>query len=420
MIAATPPMGWNSWDCFGTTVTEDEVVANAEFMAKHLRAHGWDTVVVDIAWYDPQARAHGYNDGSSVLVDEWGRQIPDERRFPSAAGGRGFGPLAQRLHAMDLKLGLHVMRGIPRVAVERDLPVAGTTYSATDVVDLTSVCTWNWDNYGLDHRHDGAQAYYDSQVEQFARWGVDFIKLDDVLHPFHADAIASYSRAISRSGREMLLSLSPGRHLSTAHLDLLRSTSQMWRISDDLWDRWEDLSEQFGRLARWAPMQRPGAWADADMLPLGRIGIRAERGDDRMSLLTRDEQRTMMTLWVTGRSPLMFGGDLPCTDAETLALLTNDDVLRILNHSAGNQEVLREGDLVAWTARATDSDSTYGALFWLGEHSSAVTMPVGSLGVSGARRATDLWSGEPVSVHDGQLRVDVPAHGCRLFRFDRG
>ncbi|MGW5640376.1 glycoside hydrolase family 27 protein, partial [Streptomyces sp. NPDC003832] len=264
-----PPMGWNSWDCYGTTVTEEEVLANAEFMHTHLLHYGWDTVVVDIQWYEPTARAHGYNPDAPLELDFFGRQLPAPNRFPSSAGGAGFGPLAERVHALGLRFGLHIMRGIPRRAVAARLPVAGTQFTADQVADTTSVCPWNSDNYGLDHGHPGAQAYYDAQVAQFADWGVDFVKADDMLHPFHEREIAAYARAIERCGRPMELSLSPGTDVSLAHLDRLREHATMWRVCDDLWDRWEDVEAQFARMARWAPWQSPAGWADADMLPFG-------------------------------------------------------------------------------------------------------------------------------------------------------
>jgi alpha-galactosidase len=283
VTAQTPPMGWNSWDCFGTTVTEAEVLANAQMMHDRLLPFGWDTVVVDIAWYDPTARSHGYNENAPIVLDEYGRQLPAPLRFPSAAGGAGFGPLAAKVRELGLKFGLHIMRGIPRRAVELDLPVFGTQWTAREIADPEHVCPWNPDNLGLNHDHPGAQAYYDAQVAQFAAWGVDFVKADDMLAPYHDREIAAYSRAIERSGRDIVLSLSPGTQLSTHHLDHLRANAQLWRVSDDLWDRWEDVHAQFARMARWAPFQQPGGWADADMLPLGHIGIRAERGDDRTS-----------------------------------------------------------------------------------------------------------------------------------------
>lgn len=404
-------MGWNSWDCFGTTVTEDEVIANAEVMAQRLLPYGWDTVVVDIQWYDPTARAHGYNENAPLLLDAHGIHQPAPNRFPSAADGAGFGPLAARVHDLGLRFGLHIMRGIPKIAVERDLPVTGTEYTARDVADTSSTCAWNPDNYGLNHDHPGAQAYYDAQVATFASWGVDFIKADDMLAPYHHREIEAYAEAIRRSGRDIALSLSPGTGLDVAHLDHLRANATMWRISDDLWDRWDDVEAQFDRLARWAPHQRPGGWADADMLPLGRIGIRAERGEPRDSRLTPDEQRTLMSLWVLGRSPLMMGGHLPETDEATFALLTNPEVLRILTHSRDNAEVHRDGDLRVWRAEDVDGGAWVG-LFWLGE--SALTRPVTDVpGVADSTGpATDVWTGEPADL----AALTIPAHGVRLLR----
>ena len=434
-------MGWNSWDCFGTTVTEDEVLANAEFMAAHLARHGWDTVVVDIQWYEPAAKAGGYNDGAALVLDAFGRQLPALNRFPSAADGKGFAPLAEKIHALGLKFGLHVMRGIPRQAVRDRLPVAGTPFTAEQVADTGSVCDWNTDNFGLDHGHPGAQAYYDSQLALFAEWGVDFVKADDMLGPYFTSEIAAYQDAIGKSGRDMVLSLSPGRVLSLAHLEHLRSNAQMWRVSDDLWDKWDDVEAQFARMARWAPHQQPGAWADADMLPVGRIAHRAERGPERLTRLSPDEQRTMMTLWCMARSPLMLGCDLPSSPPETLELLTNTDLLDVLKASRNNRELLRNGQLVVWAAESTTTADRFVALFNTGEEPFEAAFPLGDLGLGekaswDAWSAVEAWSGEDVRagtaapgsdlpgsdlpggvLPGGDLRCAVPPHGVRFFRF---
>ncbi len=423
-LAKTPPMGWNSWDCYGTTVTEEEVLANAAFMARHLLPHGWDTVVVDIQWYEPAARAGGYNDGAVLELDGFGRQLPALNRFPSAADGRGFKPLADLVHGMGLKFGLHIMRGIPRQAVRDRLPVEGTDATADQIADLASTCEWNTDNYGLDHRHPGAQAYYDSQVRLFAEWGVDFVKADDMLGPYFAAEIAAYQAAIVRSGREMVLSLSPGRALSLAHLEHLRGNAQMWRVSDDLWDVWDDVEAQFARMARWAPYQQEGAWADADMLPVGRIALRAERGGDRLSRLTMDEQRTMLTLWCMARSPLMLGCDLPTSPPDTLDLLTNQDLLDVLKASRNNRELLRDGDLVLWAAESTTTEDRFVAAFNTGTADLVRTIPLGDLGVGAddsSGKAREAWSGDDATTvfKDAMpaLEVKLPAHGTQLFRF---
>jgi len=385
-------MGWNSWDCYGTTVTEEEVLANARFMAEHLLPHGWDTVVVDIDWSDPTAKSHGYNAGAPLCLDSSGRLIPDPGRFPSSAGGAGFAPLAEQVHALGLKFGIHVMRGVPRLAVDEGTPW----------VDRTNVCEWNPDMFGLDHTHPGAQAYYDSTLELYASWGVDFLKADDMLWPYQDSDIEAYSRAIAKTGRDIALSLSPGRDLSLSRLEHLRGHATMWRICDDLWDRWEDVEANFARFARWAPFAGPEGWPDGDMLPLGRIGIRAERGEPRHDRLTPAERRTLMTLWVVARSPLMIGGDLPSSDPATTALFTNDDVLAVLD-STGSREVFREGPLVLWTA-----DGGYVAAFNLGSEELSVTLD--SLNVdlpATLGTVEDLWTGKPVDTIPVTVQEDA-------------
>lgn len=426
----TPPMGWNSWDCYGTTVTEDEVLANAAFMAEHLLPFGWDTVVVDIQWYEPAARAGGYNDGAELELDGFGRQLPAANRFPSAAGGAGFKPLVDRIHSLGLKFGLHVMRGIPRQAVRDRLPVERTAYTADDVADTSSVCEWNADNFGLNHQHPGAQAYYDSQLRQFADWGVDFVKADDMLGPYFSVEIEAYRQAIARSGRGMVLSLSPGRALSLSRLEHLRSNAEMWRVSDDLWDIWDDVEAQFARMARWAPHQRPGAWADADMLPVGRIALRAERGTARLSRLTLDEQRTMLTLWCISRSPLMLGCDLPSSPPETLHLLTNRDLLEAHGASTNNRELLREGDLVLWAAESTASEDRFVAVFNTGAGELVREIPLADLGLNSPSHrapvplsAREAWTGRDAVIRAPMgrpaLQVRIPSHGAGFFRFTR-
>ncbi|MDR7113814.1 hypothetical protein J2X03_003714 [Microbacterium trichothecenolyticum] len=427
---ATPPMGWNSWDSYGTTVTEAEVLANAEYMAEHLLPHGWDTIVVDIDWADPTARSHGYNESAPLVIDEFGRVQPDPVRFPSAAGGAGFGPLAERIHELGLRFGIHIMRGIPRIAVDRDLPVLGVEATAASIADPSNACEWNPHYVGLDHGTPGAAAYYHSIADEYALWGVDFIKADDMLWPYQAAEIEALSTAIETAPREIALSLSPGRDLSAAHLEHLRENATMWRICDDLWDRWEDVEANFARLARWAPLAGPEGWPDADMLPLGRIGLRAERGEPREGALTLAERRTLVTLWVMARSPLMIGGDLPTSAPETIALFQNDDVLEILRDSTGNRELLRERDLVVWTAER--GDTRWVAVFNTADEAREVPFDTRSLGLGPAPRAVlDVWSSEslPVeAVHEQSdtarsvapgssvVRVSLEPHGCVLLR----
>ncbi|AOS64276.1 glycoside hydrolase family 27 protein [Actinoalloteichus hymeniacidonis] len=413
--ASTPPMGWNSWDCYGGSVREAEVLANARYLRDHLLPHGWDHVVVDIQWYEPTADTAGYHEGAVLDLDANGRPMPSVNRFPSAADGAGFAPLAARIHEMGLRFGLHILRGIPRQAVAQRLPILGTDWTAADVADHDHVCPWNPDNLGLDHEHPGAQAYYDSLLARFAEWGVDYVKADDMLAPYHAAEIAAFSRAIEASGRPMVLSLSPGTDLGLEHLDHLVQHSDVWRISDDLWDRWPLVYDQFERMARWAPHAGQGRWPDADMLPLGRIGIRAHGGDDRRSRLTRDEQRSLMALWAMARSPLMFGGDLPSNDDWTLGLLTNDALLAITKDSVDNRQHRREGELVVWTASSGDGRIRYVAQFNLGDVPADSTVQAAELGTDADDLVVDiLGSGTPVRLGVSR-RTPLPPHGCVLW-----
>ncbi|WP_164234834.1 glycoside hydrolase family 27 protein [Microbacterium hydrocarbonoxydans] len=423
-------MGWNSWDCYGTTVTEAEVLANAEFMAEHLLRFGWDTIVVDIDWADPTARSHGYNADAPLHLDAHGRLIPDPERFPSSAGGVGFGPLAARIHELGLRFGIHTMRGIPRRAVAQNLPVLGTDAGAAEVADATNVCEWNPDMLGLDHEHPAAQAYYDSTLALYAEWGVDFIKADDMLWPYQEADIEAYASAIARCGRDITLSLSPGRDLSLERLDHLRAHAGMWRICDDLWDSWDDVAANFARFARWAPFAGERGWPDGDMLPLGRIGIRAERGEPRDDRLTPAERVSLLTLWIIARSPLMIGGDLPSSDPATIALFQNDEVLAVLRGSTRNREVFREGTLVLWAADGPDGER-YAAAFNLGEKPAEIALDAGNIGFPASGAVTELWTGravplEPVTVQSdaargvapgsAALRIALAPHGAALLR----
>ena len=360
--AATPPMGWNSWDCYGPTVTEAEVRANADYMAANLKSSGWEYVVVDIRWYVGNDTAHGYNEKDPDFnLDSYGRFVPAANRFPSAAGGKGFKPLADYLHAKGLKFGIHIMRGVPVVAVQRKLPILGTQLTAADIYSKEDQAGWLHDMYTVK-AGPGAQEYYDSLFTLYAAWGVDFVKVDDLSEPYHRPEVEMIRRAIDRSGRRIVLSTSPGE-TPLAEAKHVAAHANMWRTVGDFWDSWEQLKEHFAVCARWAPFITPGAWPDADMLPLGRLGIRAERGNDRTTRFTLDEQRTLMTLWSIFRSPLMFGGDLPSNDPATLALLTNPRVLAVHRASTHNRQLFRRGDLVGWTADDPATGDKFLALF---------------------------------------------------------
>ena len=407
-------------------MTEAEVKANAAYMSKYMKAYGWQYVVVDIQWYEPLAKAHGYRPNAELVMDSYGRLLPALNRFPSAADGKGFRPLADYVHSLGLKFGVHIVRGIPRQAVRANTPIFGTNLRAQDVADTNSTCPWIDDMYGVKADTAGGQAYYDSVVSQFAEWGVDYIKADD-MSAFTSDEnmgadearlneISALGRAIKKSKRPMILSLSPGPS-APAQVELLRKSAQLWRISGDFWDRWVDLRKQFDLGRRWIAHTGPNGWADADMLPLGRIAIRGERGNDRMSLLTKDEQITLMTLWAIFRSPLMMGGDLPSNDEFTLKLLTNREVLAVNQDSAKNRELFVRGNQIAWVADVPGSGDKYLAVFNVSDDGTPVEIKVSckELGRAGRCKARDLWAGRDLGASEEIVSM-VKRHGARLYR----
>lgn len=357
--ALRPPMGWNSWDCFATTVTEEQVRAHADYMAAQLSRHGWRYVVVDIQWYEPNAAGFHYREGAQLELDAWGRLLPAPERFPSSRNGKGFRPLADYVHARGLAFGLHLLRGIPRQAVARDLPVLGSSARAAQIARTSSVCAWNPDMFGVDMSRPGAAEYYDSVFALFAEWGVDYVKVDDISRPYHDNEaeIEAIRGAIDRSGRPMVLSLSPGATALSAAAHVQRHAN-LWRISDDFWDNWDLVREQFGRLAAWNPHRGPGHWPDADMLPFGVLDL-----GRRNSRLSRDEHYTVMTLWAIARSPLMHGGDMTRMDDFTLSLLSNAEVIAVNQASVDNRPLFDRDGLIAWLAQPEGSNDRYLALF---------------------------------------------------------
>jgi alpha-galactosidase len=420
--APTPPMGWNSWDCYGTTISEAEVKANADFMAANLKKHGWEYIVVDAQWFEPLAKSHGYRPNAEMVMDEYGRLMPATNRFPSAEGGKGLKPLGDYIHSKGLKFGIHIMRGIPRQAVRRNTPVLGTNVHAADIANTNSTCRWVDDNYGVDMSKPGAQAWYDSEIGLLASWGLDYIKVDDIaaLHSntdnrYQAEEIEAIRKAIDKCGRPMVLSLSPGP-APLEKAEHFKANANLWRVSNDVWDKWGDILLEFDFAAQWAPHSGPGHWPDADMLPLGRIGIRAERGDARDPNLTPDEQRTMLSLWLIARSPLMFGGDLPSTKPETMALITNDETLAVNQRSVNGRQVYRDNGKVVWTADIPGSRDKYVGLFNISGEPLTVDVQLDEIGLNGRCAARDLWLWMNLGEFEGTFQQTLPAHGSGLYR----
>jgi hypothetical protein len=415
--APTPPMGWNSWDSYGTTVREEQVKANADWMAAHLAKYGWQYIVVDIQWYEPNAQGHDYKPGAVLTMDDYGRLMPAVNRFPSSANGLGFKPLADYVHSKGLKFGIHIMRGIPRQAVEKNLPIKGSSYHAADLADKENGCRWNPDMWGVDTTKPGSQAYYDSIAELYASWGVDFIKADDMgSHLYQPAEMKALSLAMRKTGRPMVLSISPGP-APISEAEFFEKYAQMWRISDDFWDDWKLLRQQFDYARDWASfVGKNNTWPDADMLPLGKLRVTSVEGGGAPSKFTSDEQQTVMTLWSIFRSPLIFGGDLPSNDAATTALITNEEVLDVNQHSSSEHQALEKGNLRVWIADGAHRGERYVALFNLGDRAETESLMWNEIGItSPVTQVRNLWLHKPIEAQSG-IHIELGSHASAMYR----
>ena len=434
-LAATPPLGWNSWDSYGLTITADEWKRNVDWFHEHLQPAGWQYVVVDEGWYlahpeNAQQTGADAKAGVGYTMDANGRYTPAENRFPQGLSG-----LADYAHSLGLSFGIHILRGIPKAAVKQNLPIADSTLHAADAADSTDSCAWNPDNYGVKNSPAG-QAYYDSLMKLYAGWGVDFLKVDCISKPYDAHEIHMIAAAIAKSGRPIVLSLSPGPTPFADGPDV-QKYAQMWRISNDVWDIWSDpaiaadgfpqtVRNQFGVLANWMKFQQTGHWPDADMLPIGYLGPRPGWGQPRVSRLNYDETRTLLTLWSIARSPLILGANLLQLDSFTESLLTNREVLAVDQHSSGNRELLVDGSLVIWRASiAKDAPKNdgpkkgaYYAVFNLGNVPATFSYSWKQLSLHGGEhRVRDLWQSQDIG-RVTQLTGTLPAHGSELFRVE--
>jgi hypothetical protein len=433
--APTPPMGWNSWDAYGLTIDEADFKANVKVLSG-LKQYGWEYAVIDEGWYmqDPFASKL---ESRKYVFDGNGIQIPAVNRFPSAANGTGFMPLADWVHAQGLKFGIHIVRGIPKQVVRENLPIAGSSFHAAEAGDTSDTCPWDDGNYGVQDNAAG-QAYYDSMMMKYARWGLDYIKVDCIgAHPYRPTEIKQIASAIRKTRRPIVLSLSPGP-MQLENAAEVAEYAQMWRISDDHWDGWTfphkpndgefpfGVRDAFDRLAKWFPNVAPGNWPDEDMLPEGWLGPHPGWGEPRQSRLTQDEQRTEFTLWAIARSPLILGTNLTKLDDFTKSLITNSTIL-FMNQNVTYSRPLDAANLPVgfenarvWRATidapGARNYAEFLAFFNLDEKPVSLHASWKQLGLEGRKHMVqDAWK-EDTGRESTGINVILPTHGSAIYR----
>ena len=424
-LALTPPMGWNSWDCLGWAATEQEVRAAALYMAKNLKHLGYEYIVIDMLWYgdaaasDFEAFVHETIPSKPTYsIDEFGRLLPDPVKFPSSSGGAGFKPLADYIHSLGLKFGLHILRGIPWQAADKNLPIKGTRIGAASISQPGNGCVWYDGFYGVDMSKPGAQEYYNSQFELFSSWGVDFVKADDIVNIPELEGISQAARA---SGRKIVLSVVP----DNIPYSVLRENAHMARTGADFWDVWQMVKVGFPVAAAAVKEEEPGFWPDLDMLPVGKLGLKISyKGPDpRISNFNTEELHTLLTLWYIARMPLMIGGYLPETDSATLALLSNDEALAVNRNSINPRQIKFKNAIIIWTSDIPGSKDKYLAFFNQWESREPVNIRVAftelgldSLAEYGVR---DLWTKKDLGKYKNEFTTPIKAHGAGLFRITK-
>jgi alpha-galactosidase len=422
-----PPLGWNSWDSYGMYPTEKAMIANVEVMAKKLKPFGYTYFVIDAGW-NKVKDANGKITGMSM--DQYGRYIPNKIAFPN-----GIKAVADRAHALGLKFGIHIMRGISREAYKKDLPILGTSFSTRGIADTTSLCRWNNDNYGIDMTKPGAQAFYDSYINLLIGWGVDFIKADDIAaYPAEIHAVRV---AIDKTGKEVMFSLSPGGDAKIENIAAYNE-ADMLRITKDVWDNQLGLTRAFEAWKKWPSESGVKFWLDMDMIPFGHLclqnadpnyltsdnkkeGEKNVRGKERLDSFTKDQKYTFITLRALSASPLFMGGDLPTTDDFSFELITNKDVLACNQNGVIGKLVYDKDGIEIWkTQRKNNMDEGWLGIFNRNPQEKSVQLTVKEFGISNKSLSLfSIWQQKDLGNVTAafQLNLNVNPNGVVFCRF---
>lgn len=443
-LAPKPPLGWNSFDSYGVYLHFDAAMANLEAFHQKLQPHGYEYFVIDLGWYGEYSLVEGTlfpneKHATDLSLDKYGLLEPSHTYF-----SKGIKPIIDRAHELGLKIGVHMMRGIPRKAVKLNTPIKGTDYKAADIANIKSICEWCHHNYGINTSKPGAQEYYNSAYKKLADWEIDFVKVDDLIP--YPDEIVMIANAIENSGRKMLLSLSPGGTTNPQDLPYYRR-SNMVRITADIWDRRDDLDKAFNQWRIFQGMGSPGFWPDLDMIPFGNLQTMQPAeydgkkrdfrlsgfGSKRICQLTKEEMKTFITIRSLAASPIMMGGDLPTLDDYSLSLITNEDMLGCNQNGQTGVLVYEKDNIEIWMAKKTDEPMQG----WLGifnrnESPKTVTLNAEDLklGITPNTRNVfenpvpdfkmkDIWNKDEFIFHAGGKSFNIPDYGVIFLAFEK-
>lgn len=434
-LAQTPPLGWNSFDSYGVYLHEKAAFANLEAMAEKLAPHGYEYFVIDNGWFGEYRLQEGTHypaekHASDIRINEYGYFLPSTVYFPNGLDG-----LISRSKELGLKFGVHLMRGIPRKAYEMDLPIEGTPYTARDIADTDPAenCSWCTYNYAVDMRRPGAQEWYDGLIQHIANMGVEMIKYDDIVE--HPDEVEAVAKAIEKTGKPILLSLSPGNRVDPEAIEFFK-LAHMLRVTQDVWDEQKYIDACFDAWRKWGGKEQPGFWIDMDMIPFGQLQLMsppgtnsqgspfskgdialAGKGVNRWCQLSRPQMETFISMRALAASPLMMGGDLPTLDGFSLKLITDPDMLACNQNGVMGTLVHEAEEQETWLVYERGSHQSG----WLGIFNRAgsgavVELKKTVLGLNdpAGLRLFDIWNDRVLEPGD---TVEIPPNGVLFVRF---
>ncbi len=414
-FAPKPLLGWNSFDSYRSSLTADQAFPTIDVMAKEYLPSGYEYFVMDAGWYITMNPAKHKGLG----LESFGMCVVNPERFP-----KGIKVLTNYAHKKGLKFGVWMMRGISKEAVRQNLPIPGTKYYSRDIADTTSTCVWNDMNFGVDMTKPGAQEYYNVIIDTLASWGIDFIKVDDVVpNPREIIAIAN---AIEKGKHKMIFSLSPGDVHHTAHLPYYKRAN-MLRITRDIWDNPLSVEKGFFAWEKFQGISGPGFWPDLDMIPFGRLDVINK--DARKSNFSDNQMKTFITQRAMAASPLIIGGDLLTMDNYSKSLLTSREMLACNQNGVMGVNVYRAGNVDVWlTPHKTDPGMGWIGIFNRTTSDRNVTLTKQDLGFVAFEESynlvparqrfllQDVWSGKTITIEDDHT-FTLPAEGAAFFKF---
>jgi alpha-galactosidase len=387
-IGLTPAMGWNSWNCWGESVSQDKVMSAAQAMVRTgLAQHGWTYINIDDTW-------QGTRGGELNAIQ------PNLKRFPDIKG------MVDAIHQLGLKAGIYstpwTTSYAERIGSTSDNPQG----------------TWHPPGKRGPYRKKilpyaiGPYSFAAQDAKQWALWGIDYLKYD--WGPVELPESREMADALRASGRDILFSISNNMSDNIfSEIPDLSKVANSWRITNDIWDNWPTVCHNGFAADKWAPFSGPGHFIDPDMLVIGRVGL----GGPHPSRLTPDEQYSHISLWCLLSAPLLLGCDMDKLDPFTLGLLTNDEVLDVDQDALGKQAtvVAKEGTTEIYAKPLEDGSWAIG-FFNRGPAPAEATLNWTEIGLSGSQTVRDLWRQKNLGIFAAEFSTNVASHGVTLIR----